>query len=523
MGFTKHYFLIFIIFVSIIYMFNLNFKTNKILNRYKTKLHQQYNLIRKNQKDFLNLPRICVLVPVSSKHYEWNFVNETFFVKFVLESLYKTAEFDKHFYEVYMGYDVGDSFFDSAITIQKIKDYIFLKNIAHKTNLLYIPIAVNNILKKPGPVMNNISITAWQSGCEYLYRINDDTELITPWATHFINALSEFSPQNYGVVGPTCLEGNTLILTHDFVHKTHLKLFGFHYPHELTDWWLDDWITGVYGLKNTQKLTNVIVKHHLMATRYDVTWENGDILKHFVENGHNKFLSFTNRKKIVSYSLYGNDPRYLDGAVENSRLVKTVYPGWIMRVYFDKSLPESMINFLRDQEVELVDMTNNTIKNEMSWRFLPAAEIDLERFISRDIDSRLSEREFLAVQEWINSGKPFHVLKDHPSHSSYSISGGMWGAVGGSLPDIKKWIVDDALSQDYMYDMIFLDKHVWPEMQRAGVMVHDSFSCDKENTKSFPSERNGTEHVGSVYLNGEVRAGDANILKDALAQGKPKC
>lgn len=520
---SKHVSIGFIVILSLIIMFRFDTKHSRFLNKYKHKYFVRRELMQGNLVSSSLVPRICILVPVCSKGLEWNSVNESFFIKIFLHSLYKTAEFKNHSYEIFMGYDIGDKFFDSDQTLQTIQNYILNVNELHHVNVKFQAIAVNNPQKKPGPVMNNISMTAWKDGCDYLYRINDDTELTTPWATQFLDALDMFSPPRHGVVGPTCHEGNTDILTHDFVHRTHLDIFGYHYPDELTDWWLDDWITYVYGQNNTLKLDNVVVKHHVMNTRYDVNWKNAEFLKSLVNNGNQKFKHIAQPRKIVSYSLYGNDPRYLDGAVENSKLIKIVYPGWIMRVYYDKSLPLSMIDFLRSQDVELIDMTDNQIKNEMSWRFLPAAETDLERFISRDIDSRLSQREFLAVQEWIDSKKPFHVLKDHPSHSGYSISGGMWGAVGGSLPEIKKWIVDDALSQDYMYDMIFLDKHVWPEMQRAGVMVHDSFSCDKENTKSFPSERNGTEHVGSVYLNGEVREGDAAILSNALAQGMPKC
>ncbi len=86
-----------------------------------------------------------------------------------------------------------------------------------------------------------------------MYRINDDTELLTQWTSAFIDALESFKPLLRGVVGPTCNEGNTDILTRDFVHRGHLDVFPTHYPLELTDWWLDDWITFVYVENNTKK------------------------------------------------------------------------------------------------------------------------------------------------------------------------------------------------------------------------------------------------------------------------------
>jgi hypothetical protein len=32
-----------------------------------------------------------------------------------------------------------------------------------------------------------------------------------------------------------------------------------------------------------------------------------------------------------------------------------------------------------------------------------------------------------AVNEWLNSSLPFHIMRDHPDHGTY-ILGGMWGA-----------------------------------------------------------------------------------------------
>ena len=35
-----------------------------------------------------------------------------------------------------------------------------------------------------------------------------------------------------------------------------------YYPPELTDWWMDDWISLVYGMSRTFKATDVRVLHH---------------------------------------------------------------------------------------------------------------------------------------------------------------------------------------------------------------------------------------------------------------------
>ena len=50
----------------------------------------------------------------------------------------------------------------------------------------------------------------------------------------------------------------------------------------------------------------------------------------------------------------------------------------------------------------------------------------MDIFISRDLDSRFSEREVSAVDEWLRSDKAFHVMRDHDFHWSQMLAG-LWG------------------------------------------------------------------------------------------------
>ena len=222
---------------------------------------------------------------------------------------------------------------------------------------------------------------------------------------------------------------------------------------------------------------------------------------------------------IISYSFYGNSKRYTDGALANAKLYKTVFPGWTMRVYHDDTVPKEIIDQMRDDGVQLVDITwgirNRSILNKMSWRFLPASDPTVDRFCSRDIDSRLSAREKAAVDAWVKSGEKFHIMRDHPSHSFYAMSGGMWCATNDAIPDMDRRLKTNHITQAYLQDMDFLNKVVWPLAQKS-VLQHDSFSCDKFGGGSpFPSPRVGWEHVGSVYIDGKMRQGDVNILKNS--------
>ena len=54
----------------------------------------------------------------------------------------------------------------------------------------------------------------------------------------------------------------------------------------------------------------------------------------------------------------------------------------------------------------------------MMWRFLPLADPLVDIVLSRDLDSVVNQRELAAVQEWLQSGALFHVMRDHPFHQT---------------------------------------------------------------------------------------------------------
>ena len=106
-------------------------------------------------------------------------------------------------------------------------------------------VRVNNTLKKPGPVFNEMARSAYEGGADYFYRVNDDTEMLANWPDKFVKAINTL-PRPYGALGPVCHQGNQKILTHDFVSRLHMEIFEMnYYPPGLTDWWMDDWISFV--------------------------------------------------------------------------------------------------------------------------------------------------------------------------------------------------------------------------------------------------------------------------------------
>ena len=233
-------------------------------------------------------------------------------------------------------------------------------------------------------------------------------------------------------------------------------------------------------------------------------------------------------RQVLSFSLYNGDvPRYRDGAYENLDLWPKKFPGWELWIYYDKTTSEPVLQRLRDGGAKMIDMTDSGLINPSTWRFTVASDPTVDRYLSRDIDSRLTQRDKDAVDEWVASDKKWHVIRDHPSHTRFPMSAGLWGGTGDAMPDMTDRLKRTAVDVDYTADQVWLAKEVWP-IARHSVMQHDSFSCDKfggpaGGARSFPSPREHQgQHVGSVHASygAAERGKDQWALFYAIEHGK---
>jgi len=201
--------------------------------------------------------------------------------------------------------------------------------------------------------------------------------------------------------------------------------------------------------------------------------------------------------KVISFSLWGQDPKYTIGAIRNAELAREVYPDWMCRFYVGQSVPSPILYKLEEMKnVQIIRKQEFGDWRGMFWRFEPASEDDVEVMISRDTDSRLGFREKAAVDEWLSSDKGFHIMRDHPHHG-YHVLGGMWGAKSGVVSDMKQLIDDFAQEDEYGTDYKFFAEVVIPNLNKNVIMAHDEF-FDTDGV-SFPMPREGLEFVGKVY------------------------
>jgi protein O-GlcNAc transferase len=186
-------------------------------------------------------------------------------------------------------------------------------------------------------------------------------------------------------------------------------------------------------------------------------------------------------RKVISFSLYGGDPIYTIGCVKNAEIKNEIMPDWEMWVYHDKSVNIEILNKLKNLGVTLIE-TGLDISFGRMWRFLPSSDENVDYFISRDTDSRLSMRDVVSTEEWINSGKKFHIVREHPIGHHWWMNAGMWGCKKGSIYDIKELIFDySKVSTKYgdkFFDQYFLEDIIYP-LTKNDALIHAEF-CNLE-------------------------------------------
>lgn len=298
----------------------------------------------------------------------------------------------------------------------------------------------------------------------------------------------------------------TLFFTHRCVHEK----IGFYLNPIFRRWFMDTFWDNAFRRAGKMKYHEDILTEHLHGDKFperrDDIWKKMD--NNFVKEDINRWhqnttrdeifhaekviKSFDKPKKIISFGLWGDNNQYMVGAIENVKLAKKYYPEWKCRFYVDDKIPSDLIKKLQDMESEIIEKGSSEASIGLFWRFEPAYDPYVERFISRDCDSRLNAREAEAVKEWEDSGLSFHAMRDHREHH-IPIMGGMWGAKSFFLPDFKelmKNFIDNQTDkiikkEKYFYtDQIFLKDIIWPRIKNKA-LVHDDAARITGEEKSF--------------------------------------
>jgi len=228
--------------------------------------------------------------------------------------------------------------------------------------------------------------------------------------------------------------------------------------------------------------------------------------------------------RVISFSLWGNNQTYTIGAIKNAELAEIFFPDFECWFYIHKNtVPEDIIHRLSSFKNVKVIIKEGDLNNTkpMMWRFEPIDDPDVEIMMSRDTDTRILLREKLAVEEWINSGKLFHIMRDHPCHHN-AIMGGMFGT--RKIPGIEWKTIFQFQDQfsDREYDQHFLENYIYHRI-KENALIHASFHKHEHHAKDFPIPYESNYHfVGEYVYCDESRPNNYKqmIVDELKKQGK---
>jgi len=181
-------------------------------------------------------------------------------------------------------------------------------------------------------------------------------------------------------------------------------------------------------------------------------------------------------QNVISFSLWGKAPYYAYGAMINLLASRTVYPGWSCRFYVAADVPRAAVGYLRDNGADVRNIEDEYPGVGLFQRFLVMNDRTVGRFLVRDCDARLSAAEAGHVQEWIDSGYPFHVMRDHVLHNELMI-GCLWAGrtdCGIDIVDLMKRYFTAGPNAKYGHDQRMLGRMLWP-LIRNRCLVHDKY------------------------------------------------
>ena len=182
-------------------------------------------------------------------------------------------------------------------------------------------------------------------------------------------------------------------------------------------------------------------------------------------------------KKVISFSIWRNSKYYVFGGILNADIAAKEWPGWICRFYVSPNVPREAVDELyKKDNVEVVEMEQDESWNGMFWRFFAASDPEVEVAIFRDTDSRLYFRDKAAVDEWLESDKDVHIMRDNCQHG-WSICGGAWGVRNGRLSYLREQIEAFSLKElmnKHGIDQIYLQNEIYDSIKHEA-FVHDDW------------------------------------------------
>lgn len=234
--------------------------------------------------------------------------------------------------------------------------------------------------------------------------------------------------------------------------------------------------------------------------------------------------------KVFSFCLYGNNPIYTIGAIKNLKLINKLFPDWKTIVSHADNVDKEVLNQLNNEGAILIEKDHRLSFTGMFWRFLPISFDYVDIMVSRDCDSRVSERDVKCIDEFISSKYNYNIVRDHPIGHRWNINGGMWAAKKTDyIVKINHYVENYLKEFSYMFgtedalhdslrekDQIFLSNEIYPNIVNDS-LIHDEYFKYESNCKSINHDRktNDFAFIGeSVDENDNPRGDQRTPIKN---------
>jgi hypothetical protein len=178
-------------------------------------------------------------------------------------------------------------------------------------------------------------------------------------------------------------------------------------------------------------------------------------------------------------------------------------------------VPRACVAFLADNGADVRRMEDEYPGVGLFQRFLVMNDRSVGRFLVRDCDARLSPAEAALVRQWIDTGYPFHVVRDHVLHNELMI-GCLWAGrtdCGIDIVALMRRYFGPAPTAKYGHDQRFLGLLLWPLIRSRALVYDKYYRLDGVPTVALPDPKS---HFGAGHQN------IAAVRAEAEALGIPR-
>jgi protein O-GlcNAc transferase len=187
--------------------------------------------------------------------------------------------------------------------------------------------------------------------------------------------------------------------------------------------------------------------------------------------------------KVFSFCLYGDKPKYIRGMHENIKIITEKFPDWKVYIYYKDCPIEQFLGYTNVVAI----LGNYSGTHLMLDRFCAIDESDVEIMMVRDADSRIHIRDEWCIRQFLESPKPFHIIRDNGHHRTF-ILGGLWGIKKNCIRVPLRQLIDifrEKNSDSRAYDQMFLEKVIYSKIADRA-LIHGGICAQYETNILIP-------------------------------------